>query len=672
MAIIAYCRVSSSRQLEGLSMSLQNDKKLLEEIAQKFNTTLSDRIYSDSGFSAYHGKNLKNELGNLISDIDELRIKPNDIIVMRHLDRLSRQNIADAMEIFTKILTSGVKIYTTMDCRLYERHGDNGKLSFVLASLSFSLANEESVKKSFLVNSHAINRIKQFDRGERGENNAPYNIGVGGVPFHVKIINKTVTAHPTNFSILQELIKFALKGNGLSKCLEFLSQRNIALTSAGLRNLLKSHSLYGRLVVKIKDLDAIAKVREETNIEKYISKKYERNNFYPAACNEDEWYQLQSLFRGNVDQNYCRKEYTLLSGMKKLHCGCGSSMTVIRTNTKGATYYACINAKCNNLEKIYTIDKIVISHLAAYFRGNNFNIDNPKELTILKEKLKSKLEEFNEKQLFFYNNHLFYNKEIEVDMYSRKEEIDNLEAKIKEIQYKSSKLIFGADFFDKKNYNEEYIDKIISESSENKRVLQKKLSTLIEDIIVHKDGLIEIIKSAGGVDFFYIPEQVKKTGRRLGVQLMALKDKQAPYADLKEDTVFGKIAFSIDEIRSKAYLSTKLEHIDPTLLKLYSEDSTKETALESFQSYIKNRLIKRNFLIYRKKNILAEGVSEKRWQTHKTKAKKHFIKLGLAQELEYITSKGNHSKVTIISEKSFETIKGELINELCAQAIYLK
>lgn len=672
MAIFAYCRVSSSRQLKGLSMSLQNDKQLLQEIAQKFNTTLSERAYSDTGFSAYNGKNLQNELGSLILDIENSVIKPTDIIVMRHLDRLSRQNIADAMEIFTKILTSGVKIYTTMDNRLYERHGDNGKLSFVLASLSFSLANEESVKKSFLVNSHAVNRIKQFDRGERGQNNAPYNIGVGGVPFHVKIINKTVTAHPVNFHILKDLIQFALQGHGLSKCLEFLTEKNIVLTSAGLRNLFKSHSLYGRLVVKIKDLDAIAKVREEKNIEKYISKKYERDNFYPAVCNESEWYQLQSLFRGNLNHSYHRKEYTLLSGMKKLHCGCGNSMTVIRTNTKGATYYACIHSKCNNLEKIYTVDKVVIGHLAAYFRDNDFKIDSTKELAILNEKLRIKSEEFNEKQLFFYNNHLFFNKEIEEDMYSRKAEIDSLETEIKKIQDKSSKLTFGIDFFNNKKYDEDYINTIINESSENKKKLQSKLAPLIEDIIVHKDGLIEIIKSAGGTDFFYIPEQVKKTGRRLGVQLIVMKDTQAPYKDVKKDPALGKIAFTIDEIKNKKYLSTKLDDIHPSLQRLYSEDSTKNTAIETFQNYLKDKLKNRSYLIYRKKNILAEGISEKRWQTHKTKAKKYFIKLNLAHEVEYMTAKGNLTKVTIISENSLKAIKNELINELCAQSIYLK
>ncbi len=47
MALIPYARVSSGKQLDGLSMSLQGDSKLLENLAKEYKTTISDLVYND-------------------------------------------------------------------------------------------------------------------------------------------------------------------------------------------------------------------------------------------------------------------------------------------------------------------------------------------------------------------------------------------------------------------------------------------------------------------------------------------------------------------------------------------------------------------------------------------------------------------------------------------------
>lgn len=67
MALIPYARVSSGKQLDGLSMSLQGDSKLLEELAKEYGTTVSDLVYSNEGVLSYKGKNVSHgELGRLL------------------------------------------------------------------------------------------------------------------------------------------------------------------------------------------------------------------------------------------------------------------------------------------------------------------------------------------------------------------------------------------------------------------------------------------------------------------------------------------------------------------------------------------------------------------------------------------------------------------------------
>ncbi len=73
--IYVYSRVSSGKQIEGLSLSSQSDAEMLDGISKKFNTEISDRVYIDEGKSAYSGKNLQCELGVLLEDIRSKKIR---------------------------------------------------------------------------------------------------------------------------------------------------------------------------------------------------------------------------------------------------------------------------------------------------------------------------------------------------------------------------------------------------------------------------------------------------------------------------------------------------------------------------------------------------------------------------------------------------------------------
>jgi len=664
--LYAYCRVSSGKQLDGLSMSLQDDRDLLKKLAIDYNTEVSPRVYSDKGHSAFTGENLKNELGALINDIENKVIVAGDIIVMRHLDRLSRLRLSGAMDIYTNILKNNVKIYTTINGHLHESGVESEMLSYMLATLAFATANEESVKKSYITNRHAVERIKQFKNGERTESGHPFDIGVGSTPFYIKVENKAVKEDEINFPIAKELIKYALKGNGLFKCVTWLREKHdIEYSRAGISNLLKSEALFGRLIINIQDLNA-TDVLKAKNEDEYVTERHILDKFYPPVCSESEYYQLQGLIKSRVRSNGNRKQYTLLAGRRFLKCGCGCSMSANHTSGKGPVYYTCCGSNCLFSIKIYVLDNIVVGALGAYFISEDIAIDDTKlqglivNLTVKSDELES------QRNLCVEHPILFPIEYSKPKLQKLMDEIKDLE-----VQIESEKNIFLSSDIplgDKEILGtwHERVEEILTSSSDKKRDYQNVIAKVVSTIIVNPDGLIIIKLINGQVKYFYIPEQMKSTGRRLGVKLRVFDDRNDQlYKEMKADNNFKNVTFSVDEIRNTDY-QCKVDQIHPSILSLYSEESTRYTALESFL----NKLLKveciLGYYILNKKfamSLQADSnfsISEKQWQSYKSKSKSILSSKNILYCLRYTTAKGHQTKDFVICRGDVKTVYSNL------------
>jgi hypothetical protein len=636
-------------------MSLQDDRMLLKSIAEKYKTTVSTRVYVDKGHSAFTGKNLENELGTLLLDIENKVIVAGDIIVLRHLDRLSRLSLTGAMEIYIKILKHKVKIYTTIDGFLYGSDNDNPLLGQFLATLAFATANEESVKKSYLTNRHAMERIRQFEAGERTSCGHSFDLGVGSAPFHIKVTDRAVKADKIKFPIAKDLIKYALKGNGLSKCVNWLnSEHQIKYTTAGMSNLLRSEALFGRLVANIQDRDDVAFLNSTNNRDEYKIKKYVLDGFYPAVCSENEYYQLQAMIKSRTRSNGNRKKYTLLAGRKFLKCGCGSSMTANHTSGQGAVYYTCCDANCLFSIKIYVLDNIVVSALGEYFINGTLAIDDIK-LKGLEERRSVKTELLNlERNYMIDNRHVLPDDFIERRLEPITDEIKYLDAQIESERNKVLSSSIDAKDISKLTTWGERVKEIITSGSDEKQEYQNTISKVISKIVAHADGLIEVKLINDNVKYFYIPEQMKSTGRRLAVKLNVYDDEnQEPYPSLKLDKNFKKVSFTKEEIRSKKY-QCKVDEINETLLRLYSEERTRYTAQERFINKLlatENRL---GYYILTKqfamsfKDELKYSISDKQWQSYKSKCKPILTSKKILYCLNYVTVKGNITKDFIL------------------------
>jgi hypothetical protein len=667
--IYVYSRVSSTKQIEGLSLSLQGDQTLLDEVAAKFKTTVSDRIYQDAGVSAHTDANLNADLGVLLEDIDKKIIKPQDIIVMRHLDRLSRLAVMKAMQVFTKIMDSGVRIYTTMDSQEYSNNDSNARTSLLLATLSFALANEESVKKSYYTNKNALARIDQFNKDERTANGFPFDIGVGGTPLHCTVVDKAVQRNPEKYEAVKALVKFALAGNGIGKCRDWLHDNHgVDYTKQGVGNLLKSPSLYGKLIVKIQDRDAIAMHRHTKNEEKHITKVYELDAYFPAVCTEDEYYLLQSMRKKSVSSGN-KKSYTLLAGRKILHCGeCKSSLTANHSSGKGAVYYTCINQKCLLTEKIYTINKMVVEAISSV-GINSFDVDTSR-LDVLVSKQEKLNDKFNTGQKLVFDNPESFGDYMGDQLSKLNHEIKDIgyeiESENRSIQ--SNKMIELSDYEKAVEMIHGYQDEMMSDDSELIKSNGDSIARFIKDLLIYRSGLIHIEMVTGKNVYFYIPNQNKSKGRRLALKLMVVENDDVNYVNYKSDPSLNRKVFTEDQISNNEF-ECEVYDIDQTLLRLYSEEHTRHNALESFVNTILS-CCGNGYAIYRKKNFVGgEIFTDKQWQTNKTRAKNILEGRGLMYDVAYVTLKGTQTMTSVVSRNDMKNQMENLQVSLNAKEI---
>jgi DNA invertase Pin-like site-specific DNA recombinase len=145
---ISYSRYSKSTQGRGESIKRQEEENaaIAAMLGLPLNTSLVDR-----GLSAFTGMNrLKGAFASLLAKLKGGLIAPGSVLIVEALDRISREEINEALEQFLHIINSGLAIYTKRDKTLYSRETlrsrDGPRLLFS-SIMEMVRANEESAAK---------------------------------------------------------------------------------------------------------------------------------------------------------------------------------------------------------------------------------------------------------------------------------------------------------------------------------------------------------------------------------------------------------------------------------------------------------------------------------------------------------------------------------------------
>ncbi len=143
----SYLRFSSTEQRKGNSFQRQIEDR--DAYVAKHGLTLDDSfVVQDLGVSAFYGTNAATgALRRFLDACDSGRIRPGSILKVENLDRVSRDEIIDAVTVFLNILQHGIVLVTLYPAQEFTRDKMD-MASLMLAVVELSRGHGESLMKS--------------------------------------------------------------------------------------------------------------------------------------------------------------------------------------------------------------------------------------------------------------------------------------------------------------------------------------------------------------------------------------------------------------------------------------------------------------------------------------------------------------------------------------------
>ncbi|EAS1747786.1 recombinase family protein [Salmonella enterica] len=336
--LYSYIRFSSMRQSDGSSYERQI--RMAKEIADRYNLELVND-YQDLGVSAFKGANSKT--GALSRFLDEIgrSIPVGSWLFIENLDRLSRQDIISAQELFLSIIRRGITIVTGMDNKIYSIETVTANpMDLMFSILLFIRGNEESQTKRNRTNSSALLKIKAHQQNPQSPAVAIEEIGKN--MWWTDTTSGRVLPHPVYFPVLQKIVQLRQEGHSAGVILDYLNEHHEppAPTSN------KKHRKWSRAMVsRLFATKALIGVKT-VNVD---GVEYELRDYYPRVLSDSEFYFLRkNIVKKAWDYSHDKeKVIPLLSGIGVLRCvHCGATMVKqTAANGKREQYRYCCDGR---------------------------------------------------------------------------------------------------------------------------------------------------------------------------------------------------------------------------------------------------------------------------------------------------------------------------------------
>lgn len=226
----AYVRMSTKEQAKGDSLRRQREPAV--EYCRDHKLQLVEELdglpLADIGLSAFTGANItKGALGRFLTAIDKGKIKKGSYLLVESLDRLSRQEVNYALEVFLRIINAGIKLVTLLDnCALYESNSPNMSRDLMFSIMESSRAVGESKWKK-----KRLKEVWQQRRFSATHYNRPMT---GKCPAWLEPIYKQVDGQEKVFEFRvrrdrEKIVRFiftqALAGVGIYKITRMLNDK---------------------------------------------------------------------------------------------------------------------------------------------------------------------------------------------------------------------------------------------------------------------------------------------------------------------------------------------------------------------------------------------------------------------------------------------------------------
>jgi len=306
MKAYSYIRFSTLEQKKGDSLRRQTEAS--EKYAKENGLILDNSIticgksreLKDEGLSAFHGLHKsKGILGEFLKLVEAGKIENGSVLIVENLDRLSRENVLDALNQFTGIIRAGISIVTLQDGQKYDVASIEKNWAQLVISITYmARANEESSTKS--------KRLKAAWKEKRKKVYTDKSVVIcNRLPYWLKRVDNKFVLIPEICKAIETMYRMKLSGKGAALIETEINQmegvwkppQSERNTTGGWRKsyinrlLWDNRSLIGEYQpYKLEDKKRV-KVGEPIP------------NYYPPVIDEDLFIQVQRLIKNNGKLN---------------------------------------------------------------------------------------------------------------------------------------------------------------------------------------------------------------------------------------------------------------------------------------------------------------------------------------------------------------------------------
>lgn len=221
MKAYSYIRFSTPEQEKGDSLRRQVEQS--EAYCKIHNLTLDDSLrLTDRGLSAFHGTHrTRGTLGEFLRLVEQGEIESGSVLLVESLDRLSREQVLDALSQFTGIIGKGIRVVTLADNMSYDRDSINANFGQLLMSLVImSRSHEESALKAMRLSAAWVGKRKEINNGRKLTARCPAWLTLSDD-------KKTFTVLPEVAQVINLIFQLKLTGMGSESIVRRLNNLDV-------------------------------------------------------------------------------------------------------------------------------------------------------------------------------------------------------------------------------------------------------------------------------------------------------------------------------------------------------------------------------------------------------------------------------------------------------------
>lgn len=289
----SYIRFSDAKQAKG--DSLRRQLEWGPALCRSKDWDLDERFDPDQGVSAFRGKNAATgALSKFLKAIRSGQVVAGDVLLVESLDRLSREDIDPAWELFRSILKSGVEIYTREPERHYLPTDLNNFGIRIEVQAYFLRAYNESATKSM--------RGKSYWAGLRT------NLTAKKQPMHkvlpawlrLSVDRQRIEPIPEAAEAVKLIYRWAAEGLGINPITARLNECAVPPIGGNIRRQAGRTSWCRSYVAKLLHDRAVM-----GEFQPHVMKDGKRvphgepiPDYFPQVVSETEWYAVRQAVKG--------------------------------------------------------------------------------------------------------------------------------------------------------------------------------------------------------------------------------------------------------------------------------------------------------------------------------------------------------------------------------------